>query len=519
MSTHRAQTAGAISTSHDLATKAGARMLRSGGSAIDAAIAAAATLCVVYPNNVALGGDLVALVRDPAGGVSFVNATGRAPLAVDAAALREQHGKALPDRGIDTVTVPGGLRGWSSLAQLGGRMRWEDLLQDAFTHAAEGHPVARSVARALAADADVLRDSGFRSVFFDSGAPVKEGTNLRQPALAQTIAALREAGPLAFYEGPIADAWIAGLRGLGSRITHADAAAAVATVEDPLRGSAFGFEVATSPPNTQGFALLRALREITAQGLTDPLGADAGALAAIFEAGNRIRSRWLADPDAGMTGPALISAEAPTAGNEDARVAAGDTVGLVVVDGDGWAVSLVQSVYWAFGSGVLEPKTGVLFQNRGTSFSLDPDHPALVVGGRRPPHTLMPVLITKDGELAYANATMGGQAQAQIHTQLLLRLVSGATAAEATRAPRWVVGAQDDGDHATTLTIEADLDETARQSLAGTDLHVKLVPPHSESLGHSNVIRAMPDGWDAASDPRSDGSAEVVRSAMTGDVN
>ena len=503
---------GAISTSHHLATEAGARMLRRGGSAIDAAIAAAATLCVVYPNNVALGGDLVALVRDPSGHTTFVNATGRAPRAVDPDTLRAKYGSALPDRGIDTITVPGGLRGWERLATLGARLTWCELLEDAHTHANE-HPVARSVARALANEAAQLSaDPGFAAVFQPNGEPLRAGAPLRQPALSDTIGVLREHGPGAFYAGPLADAWITGLRSLGHAVDAHDAANIAASLDEPLRGTALGLDVLTTPPNTQGFALLRALRAVEEQRLSDPLGADAGALAAIFDEGNRIRSRWLADPDVGLTGAELIASVAPRQHVTDARAATGDTVGLVAVDDDGWAVSLVQSVYWAFGSGVLEPNTGVLFQNRGTAFSLDPAHPAAIAPGRRPPHTLMPVLVTKSGELAYANATMGGQGQAQIHTQLLLRLTAGADAGAATSAPRWVVGAQDDDDRASTLRIEADVNESARASLASADFNEKIVPPHSESLGHSNVIRATVDGWDAASDPRSDGSAIIVPS-------
>ncbi len=517
-------TGGAIASSHHLATAAGARMLREGGSAIDAAIAAAAALCVVYPNNVALGGDLVALVRDPAGRISFVNATGRAPRSVDVDALRRRHGTALPPRGIDTVTVPGGVRGWSTLAGLGGRLGWQRLLADAHELAA-GHPLAPSVGRGLNANPGLLEaNAGFRAVFAPQGRALTVGESLRQPALARTFAALRTGGPDAFYTGPVAEAWVAGLRELGSAIDLDDAASATAGVGEALHGRAFGLDIATGPPNTQGFALLRALRAVEAEQLPHPLGADAARLAELFAEGNRIRSLLLADPDVGRSGAELVEAVAPAAlppGDSSAdRAATGDTVGLVAVDDDGYAVSLVQSVYWVFGSGVLEPSTGVLFQNRGTAFSLDPTHPAVIAAGRRPPHTLMPVLVTRDGELAYANATMGGQAQAQIHTQLFLRLVAGADAAGATSAPRWVVGAQEDGDHAATLRVEGDTDAAARAALDTSGFDVKVVPPHDESLGHSNVIRAVAGGWDAASDPRSDGSAEIVQTTTpTGEHN
>ncbi|MFS0734139.1 gamma-glutamyltransferase [Microbacterium sp. 1P10UB] len=509
---------GAVSTSHFLATAAGAEALRRGGNALDAAIAAAATLCVVYPNNVALGGDLVALVKAPSGEVSFVNATGRAPADVDVDRMRERYGDRLPDRGIDTITVPGGVRGWEMLAGLGARQSWPELLESAHRHAEDGHLLAPSVAAALVGEQDILRsDPGFREVFYPDGEPLAEGATLRQPALAGTLAALRAGGPEAFYAGPVADAWVAGLRRLGSAITTADARSFRPHLDEPLERRVFGRRIITGPPNTQGFALLRNLLAAEREHLRAPLGADAGRFAEIFAETNRVRAYWLADPDAGLSGAELLDAEVPPRA-DDEKPAHGDTVGLVAVSDDGWAVSLVQSVYWSFGSGVLEPVTGVLFQNRGTSFSLEQKHPALLAPGRRPPHSLMPVLVFDDDRLDIVPATMGGQAQAQIHAQLFLRLRDGAAVAEAIEAPRFVVGAQDDGDTQNTVLIESDVAPDARAALARTTLDPRIVPPYTESLGHSNVIRATSDGWDAASDPRSDGSAEIVPPATTQDI-
>lgn len=503
--------AGAIATSHHLATEAGARVLRNGGDAIDAALTAAAVLCVVYPNNVALGGDLVALVHAPDGTIRFVNATGRAASAATLTALRERHGAALPHRGIDTVTVPGGVRGWQALADIGGRLDWASRLEDAHRHARDGVPVARSVARAIGLDCAALEvDPGCRSVFLPDGEPLDEGELLRQPALAATIAGIAAGGPDAFYTGEIAERWVSGLRTLGSRITLEDVAAYRPAVEDPIAVEALGMEVLTSPPNTQGFALLRAVRAV-AEGIEAPLGAGAAELAQAFADSNAVRAALLADPETGgLDAESLLAAPAANGPANGSGIAAGDTVGLTAVSADGWAVSLVQSVYWAFGAAILEPATGVLFQNRGTSFSLDPAHPAAFGPGRRPPHTLMPVLVRRDGALSFLQATMGGQAQAQIHTQLLLRLLAGASAVEATSTPRWAVGVQGHGDTPCTVTVEADVDAAARRALDASPFEVRLVPPRDEALGHTNVIRVLPDGFDAASDPRSDGSAIVV---------
>ena len=503
---------GAISTSHYRATEAGERALRAGGSAVDAAASAAAAICAVYPNNVALGGDMVALVRDPSGKISFVNATGDSGRTQRLETLRARYGEHLPARGIDTVTIPGGVAGWSRLHGIGGRLPIADLLEPARL-LAEASPVSRSVGAAIRTDREALTaDPGCSAIFFPDGRALTEGETLRQPALARTFAELQEQGLDTFYRGPLAERWVAGVRAAGSLLDTDDVAAYQPTVSEPLTRRVFGFDLHTGRPNSQGFAFLRNALAVSDADWKNPLGADAGRLARTFLASNDIRRAWLSDPDtARHDADALVDMvdlnEGKARGGSPAR---GDTVGLVATDDDGWAVSLVQSVYWSFGACVLDPETGILFQNRGTSFSLDPDHPAAFGPSRRPPHTLMPVLIERDGALAYAGATMGGQAQAQIHTHLLLRLRDGASAVEATSAPRWVVGIQDDGDEETTVTVEADVPRAAQHALAASGLAVRIVPPRDELLGHSNLIVATDDGWDAASDPRSDGSAIVV---------
>jgi gamma-glutamyltranspeptidase/glutathione hydrolase len=500
---------GAIATSHDAATEAGARILERGGTAVDAAIAAAAMLCVVYPHNVTLGGDLVALVRDPAGHTRFVNATGRAASVETRDALAARHGGVMPSRGVDAVTVPGGVRGWAALATIGGSLSWRELLTPARDAAAHGHPVSRSLANAIVAEQPMIGGSAsWSSVFVPGGRALREGEPLVQPALAGTFERLIAGGPDAFYTGMLAERWVAGIRAAGSRISLDDVAAYQPAEQAPIRARVFGYDVITSPPNTQGFSLLRTLGRAERMGLDDPLGADAGRVAELFHEGNRVRAAGLADPDVGPDADELIAMEAPEHVGDTAN-ALGDTVGLTVV-ADGWAVSLVQSVFEAFGSGVLEPETGILFQNRGAGFSLEADAVNAFAGGRRPPHTLMPVLVERVGRLVWALATMGGQAQPQIHAQLFFRLREGASAIEATSAPRFVVGWQDTIDTPDSLIVEADGDPAAIHSLRATSLRPRLVVPRWELMGHSNVIRVLPSGYDAASDPRSDGSARVV---------
>ena len=522
---------GAISTSHHLATEAGAAVLRAGGNAIDAAIAAASTLCVVYPNNVALGGDLVALVRSPDGEVRFLNATGTAPSGQSLEALRARYGSKLPLRGIDTITVPGGVRGWQALHEHGASRSWAEHFEAAIRLAGEGFANSRSVAAALVEDRESLsQDPGARAVFYPDGEPLAEGARLVQPALAESLRALAERGADEFYSGELASRWVTGLGALGSKITTQDTAAYRAHWSEPLEASYCDLRVLTGPPNTSGFMLLRALNAVTAldggPGIADPLGAGVAGLARAFHESNLVRAAALADPAfGGASGEQLVAMPAPEGPVSAGAKASGDTVGFSVISDDGWAVSLINSVYWGFGAHILEPTTGIIFQNRGTSFSLDPSAPNAFAPGKRPRHTLMPVLVLRSDEVAWVPATMGGAAQPQIHAQLLLRSLDGATPHEATHAPRWIVNepfaATPDG-HASataisnalaTVTAEADVPASVLASLTAAGFTIDTVAPHSEQLGHSNLIQVTPEGYAAASDPRSDGSAIVVSSA------
>lgn len=507
-------TRGAISTSHYLATEAGAAALDAGGNAIDAALAAAAALCVVYPNNVALGGDLVALVRSPDGEIRFLNGTGPAPAGQTLDALRAAYGDRLPLRGIDTVTVPGGVCGWNSLHEYGAALGWADHFDAAIRYAADGVPTASSVAAAILEDRESLeRDPGCREIFLPGGEPLAEYDDLVQPALAETLRRIAAGGSAEFYEGETADRWIAGLAALGSKITKQDAIDYSAHWDEPLSAPFAEHTVFTGPPNSSGFMLLRTLEVLDGlvggPPVADPLATGAGELARAFAAANAVRAASLADPRmGGLSGAELIEMATPEHPLPGQPKPTGDTVGISAVSEDGWAISLINSVYFGFGACVLDPGTGILFQNRGTSFSLDPAAPNAFAPRKRPRHTLMPVLVLHGGELAWVPSTMGGSAQPQIHTQLLLRALEGGNPAEATHAPRWMVCEPNDAGEVRVMA-EADVPEVARDAIAAAGFPVDVVPPHSEDLGHSNLIRVDGTDYAAASDPRSDGSAIV----------
>ena len=464
----------ALASPHRLASEAGADAFRAGGTAIDAALAAAAMLTVVAPQDCALGGDAFALVARPGGDVTAVNGSGAAAGAVDVAALRARH-REMPVRGTDPITVPGVVAAWDATARLGARLPWADLLAPAADAARDGVPVSPVLARAVAEAGPLLADDdGLRSML----APLRAGGPLRQPALARTLDALRAGGPDALYRGEVGARLIAGLRALGSPLGADDLAAHATELTAPLACGYAGVQVLTTPPNSQGRVLLGLLAApVGGAAVPDPLGPERDALVARCRAAAAERDRTLGDPRAPRPG--------------------GDTVAVVALDDDGYAVSLIQSVYWSFGAGVLEPGTGILLHNRGAAFSLDPSAAGALAPGARPPHTLMPVLVRDAGAVASAHGAMGGRAQPWIHLQLLLRLLRGASAAEAVAAPRWIVGA--DG----RLVIERDAGPAPPDAV--------VVPPHDDEMGHAQLARRLPDGdLEAGSDPRADAGGALV---------
>ncbi|MBK0418923.1 gamma-glutamyltransferase [Leucobacter sp. CSA1] len=508
-------TGGAIATPHASATEVGAQVLRNGGNAIDAALAAAVALCVVYPNNVALGSDLVALVHTPDGRVHEINATGGAPSGTSLQQLRERYGDVLPMYGIDTINLPGAVRGLERMHALGGALPWRELLRPSVDLARDGVPMPSSVAKGIRSLESLLRaDPGCAGVFFREGEPIAEGEPFRQPALAETLERLADAGPDEFYTGRSGAAWLAALNAMGSGLTAEDLQSFEPEVGAPLRLDVEGFSFISSNPNTQGFALLRALR---AAGGFDG-GIDPVPLATAFLDANAVRDQYLADPRfGGLSGAELLAIAPPEHIDAPYRGRPmGDTVGIAVASGDGYAVSLIQSVYFQFGSAVLDPGTGILFQNRGTSFSLDAEAANSYRPGKRPSHTLMPVLIQQDGRLRFVSATMGGQGQPQIHAQLFSAAMEGRGLDEVVAGPRWLVGRQTPSDGRDTVTAEADLDDRVVQRFVEAGLRPKRVAELSDVVGHANLIEIDADStMAAASDPRSDGAAVVISAAPT----
>jgi gamma-glutamyltranspeptidase len=513
----------AIATPHAAATRAGAAAFDAGGNAVDAALAAATTLAVVYPHMCGVGGDLFALVREPEGRIVVVNASGAAPAAVDPATLARVHDE-MPLYGPHAVTVPGAVSGWAALAADWSALGLERALAPAIAAAADGTPVASSLAETLAWGADrYASDPGLASVFFPGGQPLAEGAELRQPALAATLTTIASDGPEAIYGGDVGDALADHLTSLGAAMTVDDLAAHAVERDSALSARFGSFDVSVSPPNSQGFVLLQILEVIERLGLDpDPNGPDAGRLAELFRLTAIDRDRHNADPrharvrvgtllDDGHLAAIADEMSAPPRAGDAQPVHRGDTIALVAADASGLAVCLIQSLYDGFGSGILEPRSGVVLHNRGACFVLEPSHPNALAGGKRPAHTLMPVMVTRDGELAAVAGTMGGGAQPQINAMTLARALRlGASAADAVALPRWLVNGMSVGASSRAALVERDVDERATASLEAAGYALERVEPRSEDVGHAHLICLLEDGrLDAGTDPRADGEVSV----------
>lgn len=513
-----------VATADQLASSAGLSILRSGGNASDAAIAAAAVLSVTSPQACDLGGDLFALVHRPGEDVTALCAAGRAGSGADALQMRCENLEQIPPRGdIRAVTIPGCVDGWLLLHERYGSLPFERLLEPAVTYAAAGFPASPALA---ASSGEILHLPGAHDLnepALANRGRLAPGTVIRRPSLANTLTAIASSGRQAFYLGPFGE----GLHELGLGLfKRSDLARVQAEWVEPLHVRAWDHEIWAPPPPSQGYLTLAGAA--VARGLPLPDDPDDPAWAHLLaEAARQVgwdRPQVLFD---GADGAALLdddrlakqrAAVDPTkAGDRPVLSAAGDTTALSVVDRDRQAVSLVQSVAGRYGAHIIEPTTTVFLHNRGTGFSLEPGHPAELRPGRRPPHTLSPTLVTRpDGSLKATLGTMGGDAQPQILLQLLARLLASDAEApspdEVVRAKRWVLA---DGGFETWeangpghLTLESHTPEGWHPGLAERGHQVvrsETDPDHR--FGHAQIITTEGEALHGAADPRSLGGA------------
>jgi oxamate amidohydrolase len=511
----------AIATPHLEATTAGVSAFDSGGNAVDAALAAATTLAVVSPHMCSVGGDLFALIREPDGRTVVLNASGAAPASVDLDALRSRY-EEMPSTGPDTVTVPGAVAGWGQLAVHWSNRGLAPALSRAIAIAREGVSVARSLARGLVDNAEqIVADPGLAGVFAPGGRSLVEGDALVQPALARTLEAIADAGPPVLYGGEIGVAIADHLSSLGSAMTIDDLAAHASELDSPITLRYRDLDVSVAPPNSQGFVLLQALAAIERLGIDpDPLGPDAGILAEVFRVTAIDRDRHNADPRHARVQIGTLLDDGHIAGLvdlvRDRSTASGpfvrdDTVALVAADDSGLAVSLIQSLFSGFGAGILEPATGVILHDRGAAFVLDPEHPNVLAGAKRPAHTLLPVVVHREGRLAAVTGTMGGGAQPQIDAMSLIRAFDLEMDAQAAvSAPRWLVGGMNLRNAERAVIAGASVPDLTRDAFRDAGYRVEDVGHLDEDVGHAHLIRVSEDGtFEAGSDPRADGGASA----------
>lgn len=499
----------AIATPHHLATSAGELMYSKGGNAVDAALSAAAVLTVVYPHNTSIGGDLTALVATGSAEPELVDAFGYAPAGVDG----RQWGVSgrVPSRGPESITVPGAVKGWKHLHDSYGSLPLSTIFAPAIEHSA-GYKIGQSVRTlidAVSQESEVGR-SLMETMF---GPHFATATTASNTALGATLNHLAEVGLDDFYRGKTAAAIVSYLQSVRPDFAESDFSDYEVKLGPSLSTRFAGLTVHTGGAPSQGFALLRFLHE-----LANSLGSDSDisamtdvAVAGIwmdsFTRSDAIRDSVLAE---GVSGEKLLDPSLSATAPVPAPLANGDTIGLAAADGE-ISISLIQSLYSSFGSLCFDQESGVLFQCRGSMFSLDQTSPQFVKPRVRPPHTLMPVMITaSSGAPAIVQSTMGGKAQAQIHARLLLHLLRGATPEQATARPRWVSGAKKKTDPTRTITVEEDVADEPRRILADSvEGEVRVVGAHADSLGHANIIDLRGKHVLAASDPRSDGSVWV----------
>ncbi|MEM8949080.1 MAG: gamma-glutamyltransferase family protein [Pseudomonadota bacterium] len=518
---------GMVTAPHHLAAQAGLRVLNDGGNAIEAMIAAAAAIAVVYPHMNALGGDNFWLVAEPGSDPVGIDACGGAAGLADIGFYKAQDLDAIPSRGpLAALTAAGAVSGWEaafrhSREAWDGRLPLSRLLEDAIYYAEDGTAVTETLARNTATKLDQLKDvPGFAETFLKDGNPYVEGQRLLLPKLAATLDQLAHDGLHDFYRGDLARSIAADLEKIGSPLRLEDLERHGALTVTPLSLEIAGHQVYNMPPPTQGLASLLLLGVFSRlpAGQTVDSFEYVHALVESTKAAFSIRDRYVTDP-AYMEVPAerfldrmvidelLSGISMERAAPWPARPNEGDTVWLGAVDAEGRAVSFIQSLYWEFGSGVVLPETGIVWQNRGTSFSLDEQHHNHLEPHRRPFHTIQPALARlKDGRVM-AYGTMGGEGQPQTQAMIFTRhILFDQPLQHAVTAPRWLLG-KTWGEETTSLKIEDRFDPTVIEKLKAAGHDVQEVGPYEEMMGHAGALVYHQDGMiEGASDPRSDGS-------------
>jgi gamma-glutamyltranspeptidase/glutathione hydrolase len=521
---------GVVCAPHAAAAEDGRAVLAEGGNAVEAMIAMAASIAAVYPHMNHIGGDGFWLIRERSGRVRAVMGAGPAGAKASPAFYREHGCDEIPARGpLAALTVPAAVGGWMLAAEAaranGGKLPLDVLLHAAIKRAREGYTVTRSQARLTAEKLPEMgKAAGFREAFLIDGKVPEVGAKLTQTQLAATLEHLTHAGLADFYRGDVGREIAADLDRIGSPVTRGDIEKYAAKIAEPLSVQLQAGTIYNTPPPTQGLASLIILALF--ERMRVPKAETFDYVHTLVEATKRafrVRDRVVTDPSKitadlkQFLAADFLDAEAQKidrakAAKWPAPFGEGDTIWMGAADSSGLAVSYIQSLYWEFGSGCVLPRTGVLMQNRGASFSLDPKALNTLSPGRRPFHTLNPALaVLKDGR-AMAYGTMGGDGQPQTQAMLFSRhILFGQPLAQALDAPRWLLG-RTWGSTVTNLRMEARFDGHLVDRLlsAGHDIDV-IADGYSDTMGHAGAVLLHPNGTlEGGHDPRADGGAAGV---------
>lgn len=523
---------GVVAAPHYLASLAGVNVLRDGGSAVDAAIAANLVMAVTWPQMCGPGGDLFAQVWSGSDRKLYgLNASGRAGQGMSVAAYVAQGLERMPQRGTRAVTVPGAVDGWYSLHQKFGRLEMGRVARDAIQHARDGFRVTPSVVSAIRGNARLLADNGGGAdVFLPNGVAPSPGDALHQPDLANSLEQIARDGPHLMYTGALGSRILEFLEQNGGGLTPEDFAAQRSEWVEPLCVDYRGVQVYELPPNSQGVTLLQILLALHDFDVAQHGQSSAELVHALVERKKLAfadRDTYVADPAAAdVPVDLLLDGErarerarhiGPTASASQSRTVGrsvdGDTIFLCAADRDGNVVSLIQSLYAAFGSGVHVPGTGVTLHNRGFGFNLVDGHPNALAPGKRPMHTLMPGMALRDGQPWLAFGTRGADGQPQTGLQLLNGLLDfGLGLQAAMEAPRWAHGAPGGRYPASALVLEGRYSPSVAEDLAARGHEVMVADAVDPVMGTVQSIQVdhARGCFISSSDPRGDGVALAV---------
>lgn len=527
---------GMIATSQPLASAAGLKVLQDGGNAIDAAITAAAVLSVVEPTMNGVGGDLFAIVYDAkTKRLHALNASGRSAHAATPDAFAQRKLARIPNSGVFSVSVPGVVDGWSTLLAAHGTIPLSRALLPAIGYAKNGYAVSEIISRQWQnTERKLAADPAAAATFLPGGHAPKPGEIFSNPHLAATLETIAAGGRDGFYKGPIAAAIVADMKKRDGLLDTRDFAEHKSDWVEPISTSYRGYDVYEMPPNSQGLVILEMLNILEGFDIKS-LGHNSAEWLHLLVEAKRIafadRAAYLADPDsvppavlktliskdyaatrrkeinpdhaAASYKAGTIAGAAPSSGDDDLELAGrdlGDTIYMTVADGEGNVVSLIQSLFSDFGSGIVAGDTGIVLHNRGSLFNLTPGHPNQIAPHKRPLHTLVPAFVMKDGKPWLSFGVMGGDHQAQGHTQVLANLIDfGMNVQDAGEAARI--------NHGTNgIQVESAVSPTARSGL--TDRGHTVTQSIGAYGGFQGIMIDPKTGvLMGGSDPRKDGLA------------